>query len=178
MNLTLFQPRGGADYAHHISACPPGFAYLTTSLTETHFLELVKRSTFRSKWIWHLSWFRVYLRFLHSQSFLRLSILLYIFLKLAFFDIFGLFSKFVNYVDVIIRIILSFTFSTWEHCMLWFDDFFLQNFVKNCGRIKQFVKLRLSIFSILLPFQYSSTSLMSSSSDSPEKWIELDPSII
>ena len=31
VNLTLFQP-GGADYAHHITACPPRFENLTTSL--------------------------------------------------------------------------------------------------------------------------------------------------
>ena len=31
VQLTLFQP-GGADYAHHITACPLGFENLTTSL--------------------------------------------------------------------------------------------------------------------------------------------------
>ena len=31
VQVTLFQP-GGADYAHHITACPPGFENLTASL--------------------------------------------------------------------------------------------------------------------------------------------------
>ena len=29
--ITIFQP-GGADYAHHITACPPRFENLTASL--------------------------------------------------------------------------------------------------------------------------------------------------
>ena len=33
--LTLFQP-GGADYAHRITACPPGFENLAASLL-SHF---------------------------------------------------------------------------------------------------------------------------------------------
>ena len=28
----LFQPEGGAGYAHHITACPPGFENLAASL--------------------------------------------------------------------------------------------------------------------------------------------------
>ena len=32
VQLTLFQPGGGADYAHHITACPPGFENLAASL--------------------------------------------------------------------------------------------------------------------------------------------------
>ena len=31
VHLTLFQP-SGADYAHHITDCPPGFENLTASL--------------------------------------------------------------------------------------------------------------------------------------------------
>ena len=31
IELNLIQP-GGADYAHHIAACPPGFENLTASL--------------------------------------------------------------------------------------------------------------------------------------------------
>ena len=114
---------------------------------ETHFPKLVKKSTFESKWIWHLSWFRVLFSLftqpvISTLKHIVIHLPFKLALKLAFFDIFGLFTKFVNYVDVIIRIILSFTFSPWEHCMLWFDECFLQNFVKNCGRIKKFVKLR------------------------------------
>ena len=32
--LTLFQP-GEVDYAHHITACPPGFENLTASLVQS-----------------------------------------------------------------------------------------------------------------------------------------------
>ena len=32
VQLTLFQPGGGADYTHQITACSPGFENLTTSL--------------------------------------------------------------------------------------------------------------------------------------------------
>ena len=32
VQLPLFQPGGGADYAHHITDYPPGFENLTTSL--------------------------------------------------------------------------------------------------------------------------------------------------
>ena len=31
-SITLFQPRGGADYTHHITDCPPGFENLTALL--------------------------------------------------------------------------------------------------------------------------------------------------
>ena len=31
VQLTLFQPREEADYANHITACPPGFETLTAS---------------------------------------------------------------------------------------------------------------------------------------------------
>ena len=38
VQLTLFQP-GGADYAHHITACPPGFEILAASMSLVQILE-------------------------------------------------------------------------------------------------------------------------------------------
>ena len=35
VQLTLFRPVG-ADYAHHINPCPPGFENLTASLLSKH----------------------------------------------------------------------------------------------------------------------------------------------
>ena len=32
VQFTLFQPGGGADYTHHITACQPGFENLAASL--------------------------------------------------------------------------------------------------------------------------------------------------
>ena len=42
--LTIF-PQGGADYAHHITACPPGFENRTANLISNKKLPIYRMKT-------------------------------------------------------------------------------------------------------------------------------------
>ena len=44
VQLTRFQPRGVADYAHHITDCPPGFENLMASLYQGRYVLHVEKT--------------------------------------------------------------------------------------------------------------------------------------